>query len=353
MPDEVDILPAVTDEQVYVPTLSVQALVELLEKVEEAKERVLKEGIDRDYSIIPGTSKPSLLKPGAEKLCQLFGYRIRSMDKIDENETPYGVGYKCVLHDSQGRVVGVCDGWADKSESKARTWNKNTVMKMAQKRAFVGATLWACNASGIFTQDVEDYGLDDDHSSQPSIDMTKKVTVADAGAAAFSNLVETVQSKLKLSEDEAREFMVNVCRNAGFTSTDDLADSTHLNTVRTKMLNEIDVRQGIELQQEDPKSQEQTPGTLVLKRLIEEFGSKLPQDSIWDIIHKIAKIQTVDELAEEGAEEMCVTLLNEKVEELAQKVTPDSSPAPEPGASSKATRSGATRSRSKATKTSK
>jgi hypothetical protein len=30
---------------------------------------------DIDYGIIPGTNKPSLLKPGAEKLCRLFNLR--------------------------------------------------------------------------------------------------------------------------------------------------------------------------------------------------------------------------------------------------------------------------------------
>jgi hypothetical protein len=30
---------------------------------------------DIDYGVIPGTSKPTLLKPGAEKLCRLFNLR--------------------------------------------------------------------------------------------------------------------------------------------------------------------------------------------------------------------------------------------------------------------------------------
>ena len=28
---------------------------------------------DYDYGVIPGTAKPTLLKPGAEKICMLFG----------------------------------------------------------------------------------------------------------------------------------------------------------------------------------------------------------------------------------------------------------------------------------------
>ena len=33
---------------------------------------------DVDYGVIPGTSKPSLLKPGAEKLLRLFNLRPMS-----------------------------------------------------------------------------------------------------------------------------------------------------------------------------------------------------------------------------------------------------------------------------------
>lgn len=33
----------------------------------------------------------------------------------------------------------------------------NTIQKMAQKRAFVGAVLIACNASEFFTQDMDDF----------------------------------------------------------------------------------------------------------------------------------------------------------------------------------------------------
>jgi hypothetical protein len=350
--DTGEVLPATVEQKPYVPTLSVDELVNLLEKVEDAKNRVLREGLDKDYAVIPGTgTKPSLLKPGAEKLCQLFGYRIRAMDQVKETDTPYGVGYKCTLHDSQGRIVGVCDGWADKSEPKARTWNKNTVMKMAQKRAFVGATLWACNASAIFTQDVEDYGADDFSSdAYPTMDVTRKVTEQDAGAEAFQKLVEIVEHKLRISFPEAREFMVSVCKDAGYTSTDDLVDPAHLNEVRTKMLDAIDVRLGIEAKQEEPQAKAQTPGSLILKKLIEEFGSKLPQDSIWDVITQGAQIKTVEDLTEDGAYEMCRTLLIERVEDAAKAT---SSSTPEPGDASKSASTSTSRSRNKTTKENK
>jgi ribosomal protein L37AE/L43A len=50
--------------------MSVDALVARVDKLHEAADKVLQ--VDVDYGTIPGVKKPSLLKPGAEKLCMLF-----------------------------------------------------------------------------------------------------------------------------------------------------------------------------------------------------------------------------------------------------------------------------------------
>jgi len=338
---------------VYVPTLSVQDLVDLLEKVQEAKERVLQEGIQRDYAIIPGTgSKPSLLKPGAEKLCQLFGYRISAMDEIKETDSPYGVGYKCILHDSQGRVVGVCDGWADKTEPKARTWNKNTVMKMAQKRAFVGATLYACNASAIFTQDVEDYGADDPTAQPPikeTVDVTKPQTPEDAGASLYQDFIKAASLALDGNEIIAEELVIQACKDAGMGSTDDLVDPENHNAVRGRIADAIDElrkadtplsdlpQDATEAAQEAPPGPEDTPGSLVLRRLVQEYGAKLKEEPMWECI-KAAGINHVTELSEDGAYEMCATLIEERIElDEATKASMDQPPI-QPGDASKAIR---------------
>lgn len=62
---------------------------------------------------------------------------------------------------------GTMDAWEiDESATVYRILNpdvigsKNTIMKMAQKRAFVGATLLATGASEFFTQDLEDMQTD-------------------------------------------------------------------------------------------------------------------------------------------------------------------------------------------------
>jgi hypothetical protein len=51
--------------------------------------------------------------------------------------------------------------WVERVENPDLVGLQNTMQKMAQKRAFVGAILLATNASEFFTQDVEDMGFID------------------------------------------------------------------------------------------------------------------------------------------------------------------------------------------------
>lgn len=161
------------------------------EALRENMKAVLRENVD--YGVIPGTgSKPSLLKPGAEKLLQWFGFG-HTMEQVeterDSAGTWQGVTYRCTVTKAMpdGRVVavGTCEGYAGYDEDRfylsaeaatakehalaeryRRNVNpskcveyrapRNSVIKMAQKRALVGAALQATSASTLFTQDVED-----------------------------------------------------------------------------------------------------------------------------------------------------------------------------------------------------
>lgn len=184
-------------------------------------QHLLKEVMQKDqhYGTIPGCGdKPTLLKPGAEKLCLTFrmspSYEIERTDLSSEHRE-YGV--TCTLsHITSGRVLGQGVGCCSTMESKYRyrkaertcptcgaaaiikgkaaygggwlCWAKNggcgakfadndavivsqqvgrianedladcynTVLKMAKKRALVDAALTATAASDIFTQDIED-----------------------------------------------------------------------------------------------------------------------------------------------------------------------------------------------------
>ena len=172
-----------------------------------------------DYGTIPGTDRPTLLKPGAEKLVRLLGladeYSIESIKDWDKPFFHFEV--VCSLrHLASGQVVttGVgecnsmearyrwrqakrrcpeCDGetiikgkqeygggWlcfrkqggcgekfddndpAITSQQAGRILNEdifsqvNTLLKMAKKRALVDAALSAGRLSDVFTQDLED-----------------------------------------------------------------------------------------------------------------------------------------------------------------------------------------------------
>lgn len=179
---------------------------------------VMQEGID--YGVIPGTQKPTLLKPGAEKLCSLFRLtqRLQLIKSIEDftgnehkNEPFFYYHYRAQLYHAGELIAegdGSCNSWEKKyryreskrvcpkcqqptirsSEREFYCWAKqggcgakfalsyepitsqktgltpnpdifdqvNTLQKMAQKRAFVGAVLIACNASEFFTSDLED-----------------------------------------------------------------------------------------------------------------------------------------------------------------------------------------------------
>jgi hypothetical protein len=118
---------------------------------------------DIDYGVIPGTKKPTLLKPGSEKLCRLFSLRphIELLNSIVDFEKPlFYFHYRCSLHRKE-EMVGEADGCCNSLENKYKKQQykvfdlTNTICKIAQKRALVAAVLSSCGASEFFTQDLE------------------------------------------------------------------------------------------------------------------------------------------------------------------------------------------------------
>ena len=176
--------------------------------------------VDLDYGIIPGTQKPTLLKPGAEKIAKLLGLsdQYEIMDKAEDwNQPLFRYLIKCrLIHLATGSVISEGLGECNSMESKYRwreskrkcpiceaeaiikgkeqygggwicfkkiggcgaKWDDgdleieeqkigrvenddiysqvNTILKMAKKRALVDAALSAGRLSDIFTQDIED-----------------------------------------------------------------------------------------------------------------------------------------------------------------------------------------------------
>lgn len=153
----------------------------------------------QDFGVIPGTgTKPTLFKPGAEIMCGIYRYepeyeiaesyepeRIKNwtrakkewskadkkMKRVYQDGKPvmeegmcrgrYEVRATCTLRHitsghAVGQGVGSCNSWEAKYVTVDLDDTKNTILKMAQKRAYVAATLSACRLSAFFTQDLED-----------------------------------------------------------------------------------------------------------------------------------------------------------------------------------------------------
>ena len=144
--------------------------------IDEANERIallqkfvqemMKEGID--YGVIPGYNKPSLLKPGAEKLCDVFGFskHIEVINRVEDwDKKVFHYEIKAILiSKATGTVEAEGIGSCNNRERRYKNLDPysviNTIMKMAKKRALVDAVLSATRSSGIFTQDIEDFIFD-------------------------------------------------------------------------------------------------------------------------------------------------------------------------------------------------
>jgi hypothetical protein len=198
------------------PRLNIDSLKGRLQLIEEVKSQVMVEG--EDYGIIPGTPKPTLYKPGAEKLCITF-MLDPEYEEVAVTETPDFVSYRirCTLyHQGAGIRIGSGLGACNSREEKYRWTHKtdpvdppkmvpksywdarnagdskemkrilgegmraakidgawmvchdtrvendnplslqNTIYKMSCKRSLVAAVLNATGASHKYTQDMED-----------------------------------------------------------------------------------------------------------------------------------------------------------------------------------------------------
>jgi hypothetical protein len=106
-----------------------------------------------------GPSKPSLWKPGAEKICGMLGVTVHYPTLGDyEQAALHGVALvhvilRCEIHDAAGNVVA--DGVGARS-LRQDGGDLNKSLKMAAKSSHIDATLRLAGLSEVFTQDLED-----------------------------------------------------------------------------------------------------------------------------------------------------------------------------------------------------
>lgn len=254
--------------------LRLEAMKKHSERIKKMQLAIMEEGVD--YGVLPGINKPTLYKPGAEKLCE--AYQLRS-DFIHERlpgdgVTAPNVAYivRCELHlgNIAGPVVGVGHGAANSWETKHRyrrgericpscgaigtikkstfkpewycfekkggcnakfalndpaitqqvvgdvdnpdPWDlENTILKMAEKRAFVDVTLRATASSGIFTQDIDDDAPPQEPPQAPPPPQERTQTESTAPAA--NNEPAYAKQLVKDSTVKCRAWMFSTIRD--------------------------------------------------------------------------------------------------------------------------------------------
>lgn len=229
--EPLEIIPVQDTGVVLMPVMNIaSAKARLVEFQAFVKDYLVK---DEDYGTIPGTPKPTLLKPGADKLTEIYGladdYAIETRVENYQSEPPlFDYTIKCTLTTRRdGRLVGTglgsCNSWegkyrfrqanrkcplcgkeaiikgkeeygggwlcfkkkdgcgakfaeGDKSiegQESGKVANddictlKNTILKMAKKRAKIDAVIAVTRSSGIFTQDMEDMEHDSNGHTAP------------------------------------------------------------------------------------------------------------------------------------------------------------------------------------------
>lgn len=116
---------ATREPMVIMPAMSINQAVERYGAMTDFVGKILREGID--FGVIPGTgTKPTLLKPGAEKLTTFFGLIVRfeTLEKVldwtGENhggEPFFYYEHKCKLYRQDqlvGEGMGSCNSWEKK-----------------------------------------------------------------------------------------------------------------------------------------------------------------------------------------------------------------------------------------------
>lgn len=146
--------------------VSIDEVKHTMDKIHEFQDTIhrnLKQG--HDYGIVPGSKKPTLLKPGAEKILMLLGltneYQI--IEKVHEYESGFFAFTVCCKLFKDNKLITEGVGHCNTKERRYINQDPytlaNTCLKMAKKRAQIDATLTVASLSEVFTQDIEDMDL--------------------------------------------------------------------------------------------------------------------------------------------------------------------------------------------------
>ncbi|TDT50919.1 hypothetical protein [Fonticella tunisiensis] len=173
-----------------IENVNIQVVQDTMSKIQQFQALVQKNlKQNHDYGIIPGSNKPTLLKPGAEKILMLLG--LTSEYELIERVHDYEKGFfaftiRAKLYRGQQLItegVGHCNTREKKYRYHDPYTLANTCLKMAKKRALVDATLTVASLSDVFTQDLEDIDIasvEEDKSEAEDIEDEETITRAQA-----------------------------------------------------------------------------------------------------------------------------------------------------------------------------
>lgn len=236
-----------TDAPMVMDTLSLEQAQEQFTKLQAFIKSQLKK--DRDFGIIPGCKKPSLWKPGAERLLFFHGLGCK-LESTSETVVDWKVGffnycYRATVYNPRTNVViataeGSCNSkeakyryiWlpekklprgVDKDDLESRDGKYgpmyridnpdvyslvNTIQKMGSKRAMVAAVLIACRASDVFTQDEDAAPTNQSpNTSKPASKPAGSAQDPDCISPAQKRRLIAIQNEANISDEDLKSYL--------------------------------------------------------------------------------------------------------------------------------------------------
>ena len=212
--------------------MSIQQVAQTMQKITQFQ-KVIQQTLrqNHDYGVVPGTDKPILLKPGAEKILMMMG--LQSEFEIVDSTRDFENGFfqyqvRCKLFKGDMLItegLGSCNTKERKYAKQDPFSIDNTVLKMAKKRALVDAALLVASLSDVFTQDLEDMDLEGQQVSNRKRYYTDQ-----------DGTISTAQAKRMFALAEGdQEIVRQVLDKYGYQSTKDVKKTDY-----EKMCTEIE-----------------------------------------------------------------------------------------------------------------
>lgn len=204
-------------------------------------------------------SKPSLFKPGAEKICGMLGvsptfpslkeYEQKALDGVEIRQ----IVLRCVLVSAHGQELAEGIGARSVVQDQG---DLNKSMKMAEKSAQIDATLRLGGLSEVFTQDIEDMIArgELEPASKPKaapaapIDTAETISAnTDPGEIPANNGTYNGQKGLVGSQTKSHKALEAALRDAGLANHRERVKAYILKNYSVRHFPELTIEQANEL----------------------------------------------------------------------------------------------------------